>query len=54
MVRVSGTKASTCLVMTKTVGSVPRSVKTWTNTHKQLSKTEFWNLNQVRSPISSL
>lgn len=41
MVRVSSTKASTYLViLTKTVGNVPQSVKTWTNiqTHKETAE----------------
>jgi len=38
-VRVSSTKVSTYLViMTKTVGNVPKSVETWTNTHKETAK----------------
>lgn len=43
MVRVSSTKASTCLVMTKTVGSVSRYVKTdkHTQTAKQNRVLEF-------------
>lgn len=43
MVRVSSTKASTCLVTTKTVGSVSRSVKTdkHTQTAQQNRVLEF-------------